>query len=42
MMAGLGIVIASLVLSGLLGERHGEGYVPAHMENGRLGPGRFQ
>ncbi|WP_163094538.1 DUF6111 family protein, partial [Acinetobacter baumannii] len=41
-MAGLGIVIASLVLSGLLGERHGEGYVPAHMENGRLVPGRFQ
>jgi Family of unknown function (DUF6111) len=41
-LAGLGIVIASLVLTGLFSERHPDGYVPAHMENGRLVPGQFR
>lgn len=41
-MAGLAVVIASLVLTGLFSERHAQGYVPAHMENGRLVPGTFR
>jgi uncharacterized membrane protein (DUF485 family) len=41
-LAGLGIVIASLVLTGLFSERHADGYVPTHMENGRLVPGQFR
>lgn len=41
-MAGLAIVIASLVLTGLFSERHAQGYVPAHMENGQLVPGTFR
>ncbi|WP_336485411.1 DUF6111 family protein [Methylobacterium nigriterrae] len=41
-LAGLAVVIASLVLTGLFSERHADGYVPAHMENGRLVPGRFR
>ena len=32
----------SLVLTGLFSERHPDGYVPAHMENGRLVPGQFR
>ena len=41
-MAGLIVVIASLVVSGLFSERHGAGFVPTHMENGRLVPGAFR
>ncbi|MDR7036383.1 MULTISPECIES: DUF6111 family protein [Methylobacterium] len=41
-LAGFGVVIASLVLTGLFSERHAGGYVPAHMENGRLVPGQFR
>lgn len=41
-LAGLAVVIASLVLSGLFSERHPQGYVPSHMENGRLVPGGFR
>ncbi|MGU3540124.1 DUF6111 family protein [Methylobacterium sp. A54F] len=41
-LAGLGVVIASLVITGLFSERHETGYVPAHMENGRLVPGQFR
>lgn len=40
--AGLFLVIASLVMTGLTAQRSDEGYVPPHMENGRLVPGRFQ
>lgn len=40
--AGLFLVIASLVMTGLTGERSDEGYVPPHMEDGRLVPGRFR
>lgn len=41
-MAGLLVVIASLVLTGLFSERHAAGFVPTHMENGRLVPGEFR
>ena len=39
---GLAVVIASLVYEGLFSERRAGGYVPAHMENGRLVPGTFR
>jgi hypothetical protein len=41
-MAGIVLVILSLVATGLFGERHRGGYVPPHMENGVVVPGRFQ
>jgi len=41
-LAGLFIVIASLVMGGLTASRHANGYVPAHLEDGRLVPGRFE
>ncbi|GJE59675.1 DUF6111 family protein [Methylobacterium trifolii] len=41
-LAGLLVVIASLVWSGLFSERSATGYVPSHMENGRLVPGQFR
>ena len=41
-LAGLFVVVASLVMTGLTAARHAEGYVPPHIENGRLVPGRFE
>ncbi|MCK2054374.1 DUF6111 family protein [Methylobacterium sp. 37f] len=41
-LAGLGLVILSLVAIGLFSERHRGGYVPPHLENGQVVPGRFQ
>ncbi|MCJ2062822.1 DUF6111 family protein [Methylobacterium sp. J-088] len=41
-LAGLTIVIATLVYEGLFSDRHAGGYVPTHMENGRLVPGVFR
>ncbi|MCJ2008730.1 DUF6111 family protein [Methylobacterium sp. E-041] len=41
-LAGLAVVIASMVASGLFSERHAAGFVPTHMENGRLVPGEFR
>lgn len=38
---GIGVVIVSLVADGLFSTREAGGYVPPHMENGRLVPGRF-
>lgn len=40
--AGLGLAIAGFVYAGLFGSREAGVYIPAHMENGRLTPGRFQ
>jgi hypothetical protein len=39
---GLAVVIGTLVYDGLFSERREDGYVPAHMENGRLVPGQFK
>lgn len=41
-LAGIILVIASLVYTGLFSARSTSGYVPAHMENGRLVPGQFR
>lgn len=40
--AGLGLVIASLIVFGLSTERHTGAFVPTHMENGRIVPGQFK
>ena len=40
--AGLGLVIAGLLVLGLLQPRGEGAYVPAHVEGGRLVPGRIQ
>jgi hypothetical protein len=39
---GLAFAILGLVALGLFGERHRGSYVPAHIENGRLVPGRME
>jgi Family of unknown function (DUF6111) len=39
--AGLVIAIVGILMLGL-SERNQGAYVPAHIENGRLAPGRFQ
>lgn len=40
--AGLAIAIAGFVFLALLSPRNEGAYVPAHIEDGRLAPGRFQ
>jgi hypothetical protein len=40
--AGLAIALLSLVVAGFTAERHGNGFVPTHMENGRVVPGEFR
>lgn len=41
-LGGIALVILALVAAGVLGEAHRGGYVPPHVENGRLVPGQFQ
>ncbi|KQP42084.1 MULTISPECIES: DUF6111 family protein [unclassified Methylobacterium] len=41
-MGGLVLVILSLVVVGLTGEKHRGGYVPPSIENGQVVPGHFQ
>lgn len=40
--AGLSVALLSLVAAGLTAERHQQGFVPTHMENGRVVPGEFR
>ncbi|MGO4571378.1 DUF6111 family protein [Microvirga sp. 2TAF3] len=40
--AGLAFVILSLLIGGLLAERHTGAFVPTHVENGRVVPGQFK
>jgi hypothetical protein len=40
--AGLAAAVAGFVLFGLLSPRSQGAYVPAHIEDGRLTPGRFR
>lgn len=40
--AGLGLVVAVMVLTGLTQNRAPGGYAPPRMENGQLKPGGFQ
>jgi hypothetical protein len=41
-LAGLALAIAGMVAAGAFAPRSEGVYTPAHMENGRLAPGRFQ
>ncbi|MGY2047579.1 DUF6111 family protein [Methylobacterium sp. JK268] len=41
-LAGALLVVASLLAAGVFAERHGEGFVPTHIENGQVVPGRFR
>lgn len=41
-LAGLGCVLAGLVIVGVTAPRYEGGYVPAHMQDGRIVPGRMQ
>lgn len=40
--AGLACVIVSLVSAGILAERQTGAFVPTHIEDGRVVPGRFK
>jgi hypothetical protein len=39
---GLFLAAAGMLVLGIFAERHSGGYVPAHVENGKLVPGRIQ
>ncbi|WP_026608354.1 DUF6111 family protein [Methylocapsa acidiphila] len=41
-LAGLAIAAAGMIAFGVFAVRHEGAYVPAHIENGRLVPGRLQ
>ncbi len=41
-LAGLGCVLAGLVIIGVTAPRYEGGYVPAHLQDGRIVPGRMQ
>lgn len=41
-LAGLVIAVAGMLAFGIFAERHEGAYVPAHIENGKLLPGRLQ
>ncbi len=40
--AGLVVAVAGMLFFGLTADREQGGYTPAHVENGRVVPGRFQ
>jgi hypothetical protein len=40
--AGLAVAVLGVFVFGLLSPREQGAYVPAHVENGKLQPGRFQ
>ena len=41
-LAGLGCVLAGLVVIGVTAPRYEGGYLPAHVEDGRVVPGRMK
>jgi hypothetical protein len=41
-LAGLALAVAGLFLLGFFSERHRGAYIPAHIENGQLIPGRSE
>jgi MFS family permease len=41
-LVGLAVAVAGMLLFGIFAERHGGAYVPAHIENGKLVPGRLE
>jgi hypothetical protein len=40
--AGLACAAAALLYTGMTAERHEGGFVPPHLENGRVVPGQFR
>jgi hypothetical protein len=40
-LAGLVVAISGMILVGVYAERHSGAYVPAHIENGKLVPGKL-
>jgi uncharacterized membrane protein len=42
MLVGVALAVGSVALVGLMAPRYEGGYVPAHIENGRLLPGHMQ
>lgn len=41
-LAGLAVAVAGMLALGILAPRHKGAYIPAHIENGKLVPGRLQ
>ena len=41
-LAGLAIAVAGMIAFGIFAPRHEGAYVPAHIENGKIVPGRMQ
>lgn len=41
-LAGLLIAVTGMLAFGIFAERHKGAYTPAHIENGKLAPGRLQ
>ncbi|HEY4848055.1 MAG TPA: DUF6111 family protein [Methylocella sp.] len=41
-LAGLAIAVTGMIAFGIFAPRHEGAYVPAHIENGKLVPGRMQ
>ncbi len=41
-LVGLLTAVAGMLVLGIFAERHSGGYVPAHIENGKLVPGRMK
>ncbi|WP_036259478.1 DUF6111 family protein [Methylocapsa aurea] len=41
-LSGLAIAVAGMLAFGIFAERHQGAYAPAHIENGKLVPGRLQ
>ena len=41
-LAGLAIAVTGMIAFGIFAPRHVGAYVPAHIENGKLVPGRLQ
>lgn len=40
--SGLAIVVVSLIAAGIMAERQTGGFVPTHIEDGRVVPGQFK
>ncbi|QBR71185.1 hypothetical protein CU048_07690 [Beijerinckiaceae bacterium] len=41
-LAGLAVAVAGMLVFGFFAPRHGGAYLPAHIEDGKLVPGRLQ
>jgi hypothetical protein len=41
-LTGLAVAVTGMLAFGIFAPRHGGAYIPAHIENGRIVPGRLQ